>query len=215
MTHIELWNVDQNEWSATIHSLNRWIIDGTFSDIKAGRFKDNPTCLVHQVIKILNHIDKGRFEEIKQLDNTRFDLLGETIQEIRYNINKLDRDKFVGPGNIHILLIKKLLARVTNVYKYHTKSFEPEELVHLTERYVNGGCADDTILKELNALIYKRMSEIITEYRTAYSDLLEKRENQRYDAKRFLTEHPEEAERLAAVYLSPKTLENIKNEEDE
>lgn len=140
MAHIEVWNVENpSEFQNTINELDRWIIAGTFIDIKAGRFKDNPSCLVHQVIKILNHIDKGHFEEIKQLDDTRFDLLGETIQEIRYNINKIDRDKFVGPGNIHILLLKRLLVRVKNVYKYHTKSFEPEELVLLTERYVNGG----------------------------------------------------------------------------
>lgn len=132
MTHIELWNVENlSEFKNTINELERWIIVGTFIDIKAGRFKDDPSYLVHQVIKILNHIDKRHFEEIKRLDDTQFDLLGETIQEIRYNINKLDRDKFVGPGNIHILLLKRLLTRVTNVYKYHTKSFEPEELVHL------------------------------------------------------------------------------------
>ena len=129
MAHIELWNVENpSEFQNIINELDRWIIAGTFIDIKAERFKD-PSCirLVHQVIKTLNHIDKGHFEEIKHLDDTRFDLLGETIQEIRYNINKLDRDKFVGPGNIHILLLKRLLARVTNVYKYHTKSVEPME----------------------------------------------------------------------------------------
>ena len=47
----------------------------------------------------------------------------------------------------------------------------PKELVRLTERYVNGGCADESILKELNTLISKRMSEIISEYRTAYSEI--------------------------------------------
>ena len=174
MAHIELWNVENlSEFKNTINELERWIIVGTCIDIKAGRFKDDPSYLVHQVIKILNHIDKRHFEEIKRLDDTQFDLLGETIQEIRYNINKLDRDKFVGPGNIHILLLKRLLTRVTNVYKYHTKSFEPKELIHLTERYVNGGCVDDTILKELNSLISKQMSELITEYGTTYSELLE------------------------------------------
>lgn len=91
----------------------------------------------------------------------------------------------------------------------------PEEMVLLTERYVNGGCVDDTILKELNALISKRMSEIILEYRTAYSELLEKRENHKYMTKIYFSEHPGEAERYAAEYLSPKTLENIKNKEDE
>lgn len=133
MAHLELWkdDMDIELYKSVCSALEDWIVNGVKNDIQSGLFEHNLSGFVNSVRSILNHIDRGESEWIKHLNYKEFDCLGETIDEIRYNVEKLDPGKLYGPGNVNIMLIKRLLNRPFRVSKYYNdddyKKFVDEE----------------------------------------------------------------------------------------